>query len=285
MDLTIIIVNHNSLKVINELVPTIKSSLLASSINYEITIVDNASNPSEQNSLRKLEVANIILNNQNKGFGTACNQGINYAKGKYILLLNPDILVLGKSIPRLVSSLKRIPNSFLGGLLLNTDLSVQPSCGLFPGLSTVLKALFFKGEKLGLTKFTPKESSKVEWCSGACLGGEKTSFIKVGGFDENRFLYMEDVDFLYRAQKKGFNCYFEKKAEFIHHGAYISGKNSSVVNTMEGILFFCKKHAVKFTELIKLLLRLKVILGIIFWSILLNKKRLADYTNAYKIIS
>lgn len=280
MDLTIVVVNYNSTGLLFNLVASIKKSLIESPIRYEIVVVDNASKNHDQYLLLKSKDFLTILNKENKGFGTACNQGISIAKGEHILLLNPDIQVLGKSIDRLTSFLERKSDIFVGGLLLNHDFSPQSSCGLFFSLPVVCCLLFLKGEKLGLTKFTPKKTQKVDWLSGACLAGRKTDFLKVGGFDENIFLYMEDVDLFYRAYKVGIECYFLKEAQFVHLGVATSPHKNSVLQMIKGLSYIYKKHNVSLLYVLQFLLLIKVLLGIIFSIVSLDKPLFQKYKEA-----
>ncbi|MCL4415671.1 MAG: glycosyltransferase family 2 protein [Actinobacteria bacterium] len=208
MDLTIIIVNHNSYNFLISCIRSIRESLEATKLKYGILVIDNASGSQEQKRIEKIVGITRIFNNKNVGFGKACNQGILKAQGEFILLLNPDILVLNKAIDKLFNFIKEKNNCFVGAKLLNKDNSVQSSCGLFFTLPVVFTMLFLKGEQLGLTKFSPRKTEKVDWVSGACLLGRKKDFLKVALFDNKIFLYTEEVDFLLRAKLCGYSCYF-----------------------------------------------------------------------------
>ncbi len=284
MDLSIVIVNYNSLKLLLNCLASIELSLQKSKLIYEIIIVDNDSTDESGIKLKSLSRHRIIFNRKNKGFGSACNQGIQRAQGKYILLLNPDITVLNNSIERLVRY-KQNHNGFVGGKLLNLNLSVQASCGLFFSLPVVMAILFLKGEKMNLTKFSPREITKVDWVSGACLLGSKRDFLKIGGFDEQIFLYTEEVDLLYRAKKLGINCYYYNQAEFIHIGAAISGREKAVANIYKGLVYFYQKHFSKIDlALLRLILSGKAIMGIILGLVTFNKRLTHRYQIALKYI-
>lgn len=278
MDLTIIIVNHNSKNLLINCLESIKNSLKINLLKHEIIVIDNASTDGSLDYLKKNRKINLIINRINKGFGSACNQGIVEAKGKYILLLNPDILVLKDAIYKLVAFFKKFDKGFVGAKLLNPNLTVQASCGLFPNLPVVILMLFLQGERLNITKFSPQKITKVDWVSGACLLGKKEDFLKLGGFDENIFLYMEEVDLLYRAKKIGLPNYFYNEAEFIHIGAAISGHKQAVNNIFQGLLYFYKRHYSYFDCLIlKLLLYLKSIIAISLGTLILKKQLVSQY--------
>lgn len=285
MELSIVIINYNSLKYLLNCLDSIKQSLRNCQLIYEIIIIDNRSNKGDIVYLTKLQEYKLIFNRNNLGFAKACNQGIKQAKGKYILFLNPDIIVLNRAIEKLLY-FKKKHLGFAGGKLLNKNLSNQPSCGKFFSLPVVFTMLFLKGERINLTKFTAHKISKVDWVSGACLLGLKSDFIRVGGFDENIFLYMEDVDFLFRARKLGIDCYFNNKARFIHYGSVTSGGKQAVLSIYKGLIYYYKKHYTTFELIIlKIILATKAIIGILLGLVILDNKRVKNYRVALKSIN
>lgn len=285
MDLSIVIVSYNCLSALLHCLNSIKQSLRNSRLKYEILVIDNASTDNSQEVIKELSAVNIILNKKNIGFGSACNQGIGYASGKFILLLNPDIVVLDRAIEKLTTFLKN-KKGFVGGKLLNQDLTVQPSCGLFFSLPVVFIMLFLKGERLGITKFSPLRTGKIDWVSGACLAGRKNHFLKVGGFDKNIFLYMEEVDFLFRAKKIGLLTYFYSEAQFIHIGAATAGREKAISNIFRGLLYLYKKHHAPYELLLlKIFLYTKAIIGMALGIVTLNKTLITQYRSAVRYIN
>lgn len=286
MDLTIIIVNHNSKNLLINCLESIKNSLKINLLKHEIIVIDNASIDGSQEYLKKYRKIVVIINKTNKGFGCACNQGIAKAKGKYILLLNPDVLVLKDAVYKLVAFFKKFNKGFVGAKLLNPNLTVQASCGLFPNLPVAILMLFLQGERLNITKFSPQKTVEVNWVSGACLLGKKEDFLKLGGFDENIFLYMEEVDLLYRAKKIGLLSYFYNEAEFIHIGAAVSGRKRAVNNIFQGLLYFYKKHYSSFDySILRLLLYLKSIIAISLGTLILRRHLILQYKLAIQNIN
>lgn len=284
MDLSIVIVNYNSLNFLLNCLDSIKRSLRDSRLKYEIIVIDNTSIDNSQKIIKELPGVKMISNKKNVGFGNACNQGIKYALGKFILLLNPDIVVLDRAIEKLINLLKG-RRGFIGGKLLNQDSTVQPSCGLFFSLPVVATMLFLQGERLRVTKFSPEKTGKVDWVSGACLAGRKSDFLKTGGFDKNIFLYMEEVDLLFRARSKHLPCFFYKDAEFIHYGAAISGRTQAIKNIFKGLIYFYKKHySARAVLILKFLLYIKAIIGISIGVITFNKKLENQYRLAINYI-
>lgn len=286
MDLTIVIVNYNSINLLLNCLTSVKKGLHKSDFTFEIIVVDNASTDNSRRILKWIKQVKTIYNQKNAGFGNACNQGISKAKGKYILLLNPDTQVIDRGIPNLLEYALKFNQGFFGGQLLNNDFTIQPSCGLFFSLPVVFIMLFLQGEKLRITKFTPKTSAVVDWVSGACLLGQKEDFLKVGGFDENIFLYTEEVDLLFRAKQMNLICHYYYGARFIHLGAAISGKETAIINLFKGLQYFYKKHYSKLEWFIlTVLLYIKGTIGIVIGIIGLRPGMKKQYKSALQQLS
>src|SRR3989344_8468693 len=84
--------------------------------------------------------------------------------------------------------------------------------------------------------------SRVDWVSGACLMIKKELFEKLKGFDENFFMYIEDMELCYRAKKEGFLTYFYPDIKLEHRQEGSSSRQFAIKNIYKGILYFYKKH-------------------------------------------
>lgn len=244
MDLSIIIPSFNTKHLTTRCLRSIIETLKRSKISYEIIVVDNASSDGSVEVLNTQFPQVIkILNKENKGYGTANNQGLKIAKGTYCLMLNSDIDVLNGSLEKLMQCAGAHPKSFIGGKLYNEDGSLQPSCGPMFSLWYVFLMLFFQADKLSITRYSPDRAKCVGWVSGACLLGTRESFYDVGLFDQEIFMYMDEIEFLYRAGKKGYTVLFTPHAKFIHTGAASSANSRSPVkNIFRGLVYFYRKH-------------------------------------------
>ena len=244
MDISIIIPSYNTKDLLVRCLESIFQSLKNAQFSYEVLVVDNASIDGSIEILNtKYPQVIKILNKENIGYGKANNQGIQKARGTYLLLLNSDIQVLDGAIEKLFIYNNSHPSEFVGGKLLNEDQSPQASCGPLYTLPVVAIMLFAKGDDWKATRYSPEKIRKVDWVSGACLIGKKQSFLDVGLFDESIFMYMEEIDFLYRAKLKGHTVFFYPDARFIHTGAASSStKRTPVVNIYCGLLYFYRKH-------------------------------------------
>ncbi len=291
IDLSIIVINYNTKEITLNCLNSLKTSLMGEKINYEIILVDNCSKDGS------FEVFNSLVKNdsrikyyyqkENLGYSKANNLGAKLAKGKYLLFLNSDTFILNKAVGRLFDFYKKNEKeiNFVGPKLLNFDLSAQPSAGYFFTLPITFLVLFLKGDRLNLTRFSPQEIKKVDWISGACFLTKKKIFEAVGGFDEKIFMYMDEVDFFYRAKKMGYQVYFYPQAKIIHYGSASSSKTYPILQLYRGLIYFYQKHySFVSLQILKLFLVLKALIGISFGKILKNRYLLETYTQALKLV-
>lgn len=290
MDLSIIIVNFNTKDLLSRCIKTITTDGGLSGYHWEIIVVDNGSKDGSVSYIKnqKLNSKNIqiIQNTENAGFGRANNQGVKVAKGKYVLFLNTDIEVLDGAIGTLmkfISSSEHI--GIAGGKLYNKDGTAQASCGPFYSLAVTFVMLFLRGDKWGITRYSPSHKQRVDWVSGACFIMKKDDFSSLGGFDEKIFMYMEEVEFMYRARMMGLHIWFDPMARFIHLGAATSNTHASpIINIYRGLLYLYKKHVPSKLNTIKLLLTVKAKLVMVMARII-NRPDLARiYEEAYTLV-
>lgn len=287
MDLSIIIPSFNTKDLLDRCLSSIFESLKDSKTKFEVIVVDNASNDSTVELLNKKYTRVVkIFNKTNLGYGKANNIGIKKSKGDFILLLNSDIKVLESAIDSLLDFARVHPGSFAGGKLLNEDGSPQSSSGPMFTLPVVFLALFAKGDSLGITRYSPDKVQKVEWVSGSCLIGPRKVFMDIGLFDEKIFMYMEEIDLLYRAQKKGHDVFFVPQARFVHSGAASSGsRKQPVLNIYRGLLYFYQKHrSIMELRVLKSLLKVKALFAIVIGRLTGNNYLISTYEEALKLV-
>lgn len=288
MDLSIIIVSYNTKKLTDDCLASIKKSMSGTAITYEVIVVDNVSTDGTREMLaKKYKDVVTILNDENIGFGRANNQGIKKAKGQYILLINSDTLAVTNAIPKLYDFSKNHPRAFVGPKLLNMDRSAQTSCGPFLTLPVIFAALFLKGDVLGITRWSPGKTQYVDWVSGACMIAPKKLFFDDLLFDENIFMYMEEIDLLMRARKKGYRTYFYPGAQIIHlgSGSSTNKRTGPVLNIYKGMLFVYKKHYSRFSLFfLKCLLKKKALISLAIGYITGSEYLKTTYAEAYKLV-
>jgi GT2 family glycosyltransferase len=127
----------------------------------------------------------------------------------------------------------------------------------------------------------------VDWVSGACILTTKSLFEKMGGFDEDIFMYMEEIDLLYRAKKKGYTTYFYNKAQFIHLGSASSGgKTYPILQVYNGFLYFYNKHHKGLSvSILKGMLQLKALISLLIGKVTGKEYLINTYEQAFKIAS
>ncbi len=253
MQVSIIIVNWNTQQIICDCLRSIYSQ--PGKNNCEVIVIDNASSD-DSVEVFKRDFPNVILieNNDNRGFAAANNQGIKIAKGKYVLLLNSDTIVLDKAIEKVVDFTDMYPEvAVVGCRVLNPDKTLQRSCFMYDSLlnmflsSSYLHKLFPKSRFFGrqwMTWCNFDEEISVEAIKGCFMLVRRAAIDQVGLMDEEFFMYAEEADWCYRFRLAGWDIRFAPVGEIIHFGgqstAQVSGK--MLIELRLSILKFIQKH-------------------------------------------
>lgn len=225
--LSIIIVSYNTKKITSACIDSIKKSNI--NYQYEIIVVDNASQDGSVEEFKKRKDINLILNNENLGFSKAVNIGIKTALGKYILILNSDVIVKKESINGLIEYAQTNQKD-LGAVapkLLNPDGTIQDCVYNFPTIFNAVKEYWF-GIKGAYEKYTPigNKPSEVDAVVMTCFLITPLALEKVGYLNEKYFMYFEDLDYCRELHRKKLKVIYLPDAEVVHHhGA--SGKNET----------------------------------------------------------
>lgn len=251
-DLSIIIVNYNTTEFVSKCIQSIKSNTTLKDL--EIIIVDNNSEDRDIESLEKTYTGvKFIWQKNNKGFGAGCNIGVKNSNSDYILFLNPDIEVKKQAVEILLDYIKS--NEEVGvcsGILVDQNGNVLYSYNNFPNLLWEFReayGLFLKSKIRKLTtrkEINQKIPFEVDWFHGACIMVRKNIFEKVQGFDENIFLYYEDVDLQKKIKNLGYKIVCVPSAEFFHYerGSVREGNMFKVYHYYMHInkLYYYKKY-------------------------------------------
>jgi GT2 family glycosyltransferase len=254
MDLSVIIVNYNVKEFLQNLIYSIQKA--ACNLDYEILIVDNNSEDGSVEFIReKFPFITLIANDTNLGFSKANNIGLSRAKGEYILLLNPDVIVSEDTFQKMIDFFKSHRDCGLAGCkILNPDGTLQLACRRsFPGpwiafcKVTGLSTLFPKSRlfaRYNLTYLNENETYEVDAVSGSFMMMTREAYQRVGGLDEEFFMYGEDLDLCYRIQKAGLKVFYVHSTQIIHYKGE-STKRSSLDETWffyNAMHLFVKKH-------------------------------------------
>ncbi len=257
---------------------------------FEIIIVDNLSKDgsvaylTKEIKKKKWEAVTLIANTENAGFGKGCNLGAEKSKGEYLLFLNNDTQVLDTGFMGMIDFMDSRPYvGNLGGRMENEDRTPQASAGKFYHLFNVTLMLFGL-QRFGLIYNSPREIRKVDWVSGGCMMVRKNIFEKIGGFDQNLFMYVEDVDLCFRFKKAGLLTFFYPFVSVMHKGQGSSNKTFAIVNIYKGLVFLYKKHYPSWqVGVLTCILKLKARILIVIGKLSHNKYLISTYEEALSI--
>ena len=191
-------------------------------IDVEIYVVDNNSTDGSQVAVKNgFADVKLIENETNTGFGYANNQALRIMQGRFAVLLNSDAVLKENSIKRLLAFMTTTPSAGIAGVqLLNDDGSRQNSIDNFPSSETEIfnksiLRLFFPG-KYPSKNMSYKDPIEVDSVIGACMMVRKEAIGDVGVFDEDYFIFLEETDWCFRMNKKGWKVYHVPNAEVFH---------------------------------------------------------------------
>jgi len=245
LDLSVVIVNWN----VRDLLRRCLLSILASSQTrkFEIIVVDNASTDGSVEMVRaELPAVHLIANTENRGFPAANNQGLAIARGRYVLLLNPDTEIVGDALATMVAFADAHPDvGMIGPQLLYADGSVQSSRRRFPTLATgFLESTWLERyasrrllERYEFLDQPDDVVQDVDWLYGAALMARREAVEQVGPMDEGYFMYSEELDWCRRFRDTGWRVVYLPAAQIVHH----EGKSSEQVVAARHIHFQTSK--------------------------------------------
>ena len=249
--LSVIIVNYNGLQFLNGCLNALYTNL--KNINYEIIVIDNNSSDASCDFIKENHKQVILIESAiNHGFGKGNNEAVKQAKGDYLLLLNNDTILLEDIIPavKLLESDSSI--GVIGINMLSANKEYLPAAGNFPNYKNMfqIKKLFDLGKEFK-TGFFSKDKYEVDWLGGSFLLLFKETYTRIGGFDEDYFMYVEDVDFCKKIANINLKRVFLPRLKYIHFVGFNKKKNPLIIN---GYKIYLKKHKKGLAYLFLLLL-------------------------------
>lgn len=242
MDISFIILNYKTKGLLKNCLKSVIESDLRG-LNYEIIVVDNNSGDGVKEMLAEHFAGVIFIQSRyNLGMGAGNNLGIRQARGKYVIILNPDTVVFPDAMIKLYDFMEKNTRAGIAGpKLINPDGSLQYTRCRFPSFltpmyrRTPLRKL--KSVKKKLADYLTKDedygiASRADWLYGACLFIRRSALDKIGLFDERFFLGFEDTDLCRRAGKAGYEVWYYPASVVIHYPHRFSGEN----NWLTGVL-------------------------------------------------
>ena len=248
MQLSIIIINYNVHYFLEQCLISVYAALRG--IQGEIIVVDNIS-PDASCEMIKNNFPEVILieNKENIGFSKANNQGVTRAKGRYVLILNPDTVVAEDTFSEILTFANKNQNLGILGVKLidGTGNFLPESKRGIPTPKVAFNKMFGisspKKGKYYATHLGESESGLVDVFVGAFMLIERTKYNEVGGFDEDYFMFGEDIDLSYKLLKKGYQNYYFPNTQIIHYKGESTSKNAKYLSNFYGAMqIFYKKH-------------------------------------------
>jgi len=235
-ELSVIIVNYNVKHFLEQCLYSVQAA--ARELATEIIVVDNHSTDgSMAYLLPKFPDVQFLENKENLGFAKACNQGLALARGRYILFLNPDTIVPEDCFVQCIRFIQAHPRA--GGLGIRmidgSGKFLKESKRSFPSPLTSLYKLFglsrlFPHSKIfsryHLGHLPEQSNNEVDVLAGAFMMIPRDVLDQTGGFDENFFMYGEDVDLSFRIQQAGYSNYYFAGSSIIHFKGESTRKGS-----------------------------------------------------------
>lgn len=304
MDLSLIIVNYNTKKLLGECIESIIKN--TKKIKYEIIVVDNASSDGSVEKVKEYQrkpIIKLIRNANNLGFAAANNQGIRASNGKYILLLNSDIVINDNLLAGMLMWMDKHRKVGIASCALkNADGSLQGTGGHFPDLFRVFAWMFFLEDiplldKLikpfhpmhGLSPFYKGEehflrTKQQDWVTGAFFLTRRKTVDEVGFLDEDYFMYVEELDFCFRAKRAGWEVWYLPAWSIVHLGGASSTAEFPILSEYKSIKLFYKKHKPNWQfPILRFFLKAGALARLVLFGLLKGGGAKKTYAKAYKI--
>lgn len=226
-ELSVVVVSYNTRDLTRRCLRSVQEH--ANAIVTELILVDNASADGSADMVRnEFSTVRLIANPDNRGFAAANNQGFEIARGRYVLLLNPDTEVLAGTLDKVLLFAAQNPaTGVIGCRVRYPDGSQQSTFFRYLRLSTVILNLFVpnrwmrKSEWLGHSRYVGADldtTHEVEVVAGCFMLVPRIAIDQVGGMDEGYFMYGEEADWCYRMRSAGWPAVYYPDATILHHG-------------------------------------------------------------------
>jgi hypothetical protein len=228
LDLSVCIVTYKARDLLRDSLRSLGENTHA--LEYEVIVVDNGSRDGVAEMLAaEFPDVRFLQLDENAGFTRPMNLALLQGRGKYLLQLNPDTLILPAALDRLVAFMEAHPQVGIATpKVLNADGTLQEPCrrgesrpwAVFTYFSGLAR-LFPDNERFGQYLMSYKDENEthpVDGVSGSCMLIRKQVVDEIGYLDERFFAYQEDADICFRARQAGWEIYYYPEAQIIHYG-------------------------------------------------------------------
>lgn len=251
---SVIVVAYNSEDFIPACLNSVQKAL--EGMNSEVIVLDNGSSQKLSKECKEcFPQVKWIDSKENLGFGKGCNYAVRFATKENLFFVNPDTIVAEDTFKKTLQYMLSLERPGLVGCrILNENGTIQSACRrTFPSpMAAIFKTiglarLFSKSRffaSYNMTYLDPEQNTEVDAVSGSFFCIRKNLFESVGGFDEDFFMYGEDLDICFRVKKLGYQNHYYAGAKIIH----FKGKSSSTrrlktyMDFYKAMFIFAKKH-------------------------------------------
>ncbi|MBI1850932.1 MAG: glycosyltransferase family 2 protein [Planctomycetes bacterium] len=254
VDLSIVIVSYNTRDILRQCLRSVLSRL--TELRAEIIVVDNASRDGSDRMVAcEFPGVRLIRNSQNEGYSAANNRAFGFCRGRHVLLLNSDTIVLPGTLEALIEFMDRNPPVGVAGCRLDRpngelDLACRrsfptPLLSLYRLLR--LSRLFPSSRRFArynLTYLDPSGCYEVDSVVGAFMLVRREVIDEMGGLDERYFMYGEDLDWCYRARQRSWKVWYVGAHRVVHYKGASSSQESFRMNYHfhRAMYLFHRKH-------------------------------------------
>jgi GT2 family glycosyltransferase len=255
IDLSVVIVSWNTRAVLRNCLTSVLRHL--GTLSAEVIVIDNGSSDHSARMIaHEFPHVRLIANDTNRGFAAANNQGLRIARGRHVLLLNPDTVVIGDVLPKTLDWARAHPDAgVVGCQVMESPTAVQRTCFRFPSpLNTFLwvtglSALLPVSRIAGRAAYGPWRRDRerdVDVVSGMFMLVRREAIEQVGPMDEHYFVFAEEADWCRRFRDAGWRCVFAPVGRILHvDGGSKSTEQADIrmyVQMQKSVLRFHRKH-------------------------------------------
>jgi len=242
--LSVIILNYKVRYFLEQCIRSVETA--TKNIESEIIVIDNNSEDGSCEMVRSLfPSVTLIENKENVGFSKANNQGVAQATGEYVCILNPDTAVTAQTFKQCLSIAQELPDlGALGPYLLDGTGNFLPeSKRNLPTPTRSLLKLLGRTKSYYAKRLAKESSGPVAVLVGAFMFMKRSVYMEVEGFDEDYFMYGEDIDLSYKISKAGYTNHYSGVIDVLHYKGESTKKDEVYLDRFYGAMtIFYRKH-------------------------------------------
>lgn len=244
MQLSVVILNYNVRYFLELCLKSVEAALI--NIESEIIVVDNLSTDDSCVMVkRQFPKVKLITNNENFGFSKGNNIGVSQAKGEYVCILNPDTVVAEDTFQKLLNSAKTNENlGIMSCRLIDGRGQFLPeSKRHIPLPKVAMKKILGMSKSYYVSELADADTGSVPVFVGAFMLMKRSVYNEVNGFDEDYFMYGEDIDLSYKVLKANYNNVYHGDVSVVHYKGESTLKDKTYAKRFYGAMqIFYNKH-------------------------------------------